>query len=60
MQRFLIYLFLQTLYMFQAFPSPIIRRTKLYMQLQVLSTLMVELNKLLVNMLIRSQDKTYI
>ena len=30
MQRFLIYLFLQTLYMFQAVPPPIIRSTKLY------------------------------
>jgi len=27
MQRFLIYLFLQTIYMFQAVPSPIIRST---------------------------------
>jgi len=27
MQRFLIYLFLQTLYMFQALPPPIIRST---------------------------------
>jgi len=27
MQRFLIYLFLQTLYMFQAVPPPIIRST---------------------------------
>jgi hypothetical protein len=36
MQRF--YLFLQTLYMFQAVPPPIIRSTKLYIQLQVLST----------------------
>jgi hypothetical protein len=38
MQRFLIYLFLQTLYMFQAIPPPIIRSTQLYVQLQVLST----------------------
>ena len=30
MQRFLIYLFLQTLYMFQAVPPPIVRSTKLY------------------------------
>ena len=30
MQRFLIYLFLQMLYMFQAVPPPIIRSTKLY------------------------------
>jgi hypothetical protein len=37
MQRFLIYLFLQTLCMFQAVPPPIIRSTKLYIQLQVLS-----------------------
>ena len=38
MQRFLIYLFLQTLYVFQAVPPPIISNTKLYIQLQVLST----------------------
>ena len=38
MQRFLMYLFLQTLYMFQAVPSPIIRSTELYIELQVLST----------------------
>ena len=38
MQRFLIYLFLQMLYMFQAASPPIIRSTKLYIQLQVLST----------------------
>ena len=38
MQRFLIYLFLQTLYMFQAVPSPIIRSTKLYIELHVFST----------------------
>jgi hypothetical protein len=38
MQCFLIYLFLQTLYMFQAVPPPIIRSTQLYIQLQVLST----------------------
>jgi len=40
MQRFVIYLFLQTLYMFQAFPPPIIRCAYLYIlvQLQVLST----------------------
>ena len=30
MQRFLIYLFLQTLYMFQAVPPPIVRSTQLY------------------------------
>jgi len=35
---FLIYLFLQTLFMFQAVPPPIIRSTLLYIQLQVLST----------------------
>jgi len=34
----LIYLFLQTLYMFQAVAPPIIRSTQLYIQLQVLST----------------------
>ena len=34
----LIYLFLQTLYMSQAIPPPIIRSTQLYIQLQVLST----------------------
>jgi len=34
----LIYLFLQTLYMFQAIPPPIIGSTQLYIQLQVLST----------------------
>ena len=33
-----IYLFLQTLYMFQAVPPPIIRSTYLYIQLQILST----------------------
>jgi hypothetical protein len=33
-----IYLFLNTLYMFQAVPPPIIRSTQLYKQLQVLST----------------------
>ena len=38
MQRFLIYLFLQMLYMFHALPPPIIRSTELYIQLQVLST----------------------
>ena len=38
MRRFLIYLFLQTLYMFQPVPLPIIRSTQLYIQLQVLST----------------------
>ena len=38
MQCFLIYLFLQMLYMFQAVPPPIIRSTQLYIQLQVLST----------------------
>jgi len=38
MQRFLIYLFLQTLNMFQAVPPPIIRSTELFIQLQVLST----------------------
>ena len=37
-QRFLIDLFLQTLYMFKAVPPPIIRSTQLYIQLQVLST----------------------
>ena len=37
MQRFLIYLFLQTFYMFQAVPPPIIRSTELYIQLQVFS-----------------------
>ena len=37
-QRFLIYLFLQMLYMFQAVPPPIIRSTQLCIQLQVLST----------------------
>ena len=37
-KRFLIYLFLQMLYMFQAVPPPIIGSTKLYIQLQVLST----------------------
>jgi len=38
MQRFLIYLFLQTLYMLQAVPPPIINCTQLYIQLQLLST----------------------
>jgi len=37
MQLFL-NLFLQTLYMFQAVPPPIIRSTQLYIQRQVLST----------------------
>jgi hypothetical protein len=35
---FLICLFLQKLYMFQAVPPPILRSTQLYIQLQVLST----------------------
>jgi len=35
MQRFSIYLVHKTLYMFQAFPPPIIRSTKLYIQRQV-------------------------
>ena len=34
MQRFLIYLFLQMLYMLQAVPPPIIRSTELYIQPQ--------------------------
>ena len=38
MLRFLIYLFLQMLFMFQAVPPPIVRSTGLYIQLQVLST----------------------
>ena len=38
LQRFLIYLFLQMFYMFQAVPPPIIRSTELYIQLRVLST----------------------
>jgi len=38
MQPFLIYLFLKTLYMFQAVPPPIIRNAQLYKQLQVFST----------------------
>jgi len=38
MPLFFIYLFLQTLYMFQAVLPPIIRSIKQYMQLQVLST----------------------
>jgi hypothetical protein len=38
MQRLLIYLFLQTLYMFQVVPPLIIRSTQLYIELQVLST----------------------
>ena len=38
MQRFLIYLFLQTLYMIQAVPPPVIRSTQLCIQLQVFST----------------------
>ena len=57
MQSFLIYLFVQTLYMFQAVPPPIIRSTQLYIQLQVLSTVMIELNELVINMYIRPQDK---
>jgi len=39
MQRFLIYLFLRTLYMFQAVSLPIIRSTYLYIDLQVLLTI---------------------
>ena len=38
MQRFLIHIFLQMLYMFQAVPPPIIRSTQPYIQLQLLST----------------------
>jgi len=38
MKRSFIYLFLQILYMFQAVSPPIIRSTKLYIQLQILST----------------------
>jgi len=38
-QRFLIYLFLKTLYTFQAVPPPIIRSIQLYIQLHVLSTI---------------------
>jgi hypothetical protein len=38
MQPTLIYLFLQTLYMFQAVPPPIIRSTYLYKELQILLT----------------------
>ena len=38
MQCFLIYLFLQMLYMFQTVPPPIIRSTQLYIQLQGLAT----------------------
>ena len=38
MQHFLIYLFLQVPYVFQAVPPPIIRSTQLYIQLQLLST----------------------
>jgi len=58
MQLFLIYLFLQTLYMFQAVPPPIIMSTQLYIQRQVLSTVMTELNSLLINLYAKSQDKT--
>jgi len=38
LQRSLVYLFLQMLYMFQAVPPPINGRTQLYKQLKVLST----------------------
>jgi len=38
MQRFLIYLFLQTLYMFQAVPQPIIRSNITVYTGQLLST----------------------
>jgi len=38
MQLFLIHLFLQKMYMFQAVPLPIVRSTQLYIQLQVFST----------------------
>ena len=59
MQLFLIYLFLQTLYMFQAVPPPIIRSTYLYIQLRVLLIVMIELNIFLINLYTKSQDKTY-
>jgi hypothetical protein len=38
-----IYLFLKTLYMFQAVPPSIIRSTQLYKQLQLLSSLSLQL-----------------
>jgi len=58
MQRFIylfIYLFLKTLYTFQAVPPLIIRSTQLYRQLQVLSTIMIELNRLLINFYTRNR-----
>jgi len=50
MQHFLIHLFLKTLYVFQAVPPPIVRSTQLYIQLQILSTVMIELSTLLINL----------
>ena len=55
-QHFLIYLFLQTLCVFQAVLPPIIRSTQLYIQFHILSTVMIELNEVIVNMYIRSPD----
>jgi len=57
MQRFLVYLFLKTLYMLQAVPPPITKSTQLYKQLQVLSAVMIELNRLLINLYTKFQDK---
>jgi len=57
MEYVLIYLFLQALYMFQAVSPPILRSTQLYIQLQVPLTVMKELNRLLINLYTRSQDK---
>jgi hypothetical protein len=39
MQRFLFYLFLKTLYMFQAVPSPIIKSAQLYIELMHYETI---------------------
>jgi len=43
--------------MFQAVPPPIIRSTHLYIQLQVLSTVMIGLNRLLKNLYKKAQEK---
>jgi hypothetical protein len=58
MQLSLVYLFLQTLYMFQAVSPPIIMSTQLYIQRQILPTVMIELNRLPINLCEKSQDKT--
>jgi len=44
--------------MLQAVPPPITKSTQLYKQLQVLSAVMIELNRLLINLYTKSQTKT--